>query len=110
MQRFDLRDVPTEVLVAVTQKWKSALADGWNENLWQPCALCEFVMSHNSDSKECALWCPISLLNGKCYCNDTKEGTRLHMWYHDGDVAAWRKTVHEFINIIEGEINGRGLV
>ena len=89
-----MRDVPPHVWYNVYQKWAKALRNGWNDKLWNQCALCDWLGSYHLGCNSCPIkpdeWC--------CGLGDISR-----LYYHDGidGEGTWENNVKEFLKFIE---------
>ena len=57
------REIPANVWQAVRDKWVGVLANGWQDNTWSRCAMCEFMDAYVHGDRGCdicpldAVWC-----------------------------------------------------
>jgi len=90
---ISMMDVPGEVWDRVYEKWTLALWNGWDDQLWNSCKLCQWILSEDLTCRQCPL-----VENGWC-----DEGS----WYHSrlccsdiDDVFEWREDVIDFLEFI----------
>lgn len=93
----DWSDTPTEVLIDILEKWKSAIRKGWYPSLWTKCALCR-------EHEECYT-CPIT----PYWCEEgSSRLSRLsRMGFMHRSPEEWEANVKEFVENIEKEIERR---
>ena len=93
-----LDEVPKEIRQRIRNKWEAARREGWNDSLWQGCALCTII------GQGCPTECP---LYPDGWCVKYSRISKLHVSYNDGGllrheaIAAWEDRVAEFVKLID---------
>ena len=93
--RLSMTDVPGYIWNSVYEKWRNAYLDGWKySELWNGCALCNFVGSKRYVCRDCPLykdeWC-------KAYMNASKISIEYHKFAGEGDEDDWRSRIKDFL-------------
>lgn len=95
---MELDEIPREIRQRMRTKWNNAYMEGWNDNLWQGCALCEII------GQGCPTACP--LVPGG-WCMKWSRMSKLSIRYNDGGLlrhealAAWQERVKEFVKMVD---------
>jgi hypothetical protein len=104
MNQIEISEVSIEILRSVRQKWRNALETRWTANLWEPCAMCEYV-DQICDGDNYYRACNICPLNPD-WCNGTYLSA-LHHHKEDKNSSAWEKRILQFIDYLDSEIARR---
>ena len=84
-----MEEVPSWIWNYVYNKWHNALETGWHPELWNRCAMCNWL---NPEELKCVM-CPLN----PCWCRSKPSLSRLHIDYNYGDEEAWRDDVIRFL-------------
>lgn len=85
-------DIPLPVWQAVRNKWAAVLGNGWHDDTWQRCAMCDFTDEYTEDDTGCEV-CPLF----DYWCGDTPA---LFLPGGAGEVM-WRENVARFIRMCD---------
>lgn len=101
---MNMNEIPMPVWVEVHNKWKDAYTYGWNDNIWEPCALCHYMNNCKG--------CPIEVHN---WCGGNELNSRLHVEYYTETIVdynikettedLWFRVVERFLRMIENHMN-----
>ena len=93
-----LDEVPEDLRQRIIDKWSKAATDGWEDVLWQGCALCQII--GKGCPKECPLypdgWCVKYSRMSKLHPDYGSEGM-----FRGEALEAWRSRVREFVRWLE---------
>jgi hypothetical protein len=115
MKKISMKDVPLKVKKDIREKWGHGLETGWDDELWDVCSLCHYVVQRMDKSGwrvnifgeiKCNL-CPLY----QDWCGYTAKNSKIHMyWNFDPDVSRyelrmkWKIRIEKFLSYIDSEI------
>jgi len=119
IEKICIDDVPKKVIASVRAKWRKARREGWDEDLWRPCKMCEYVdeeIGRRGEDPEdyaeegceiCALnpdWCTGDMTRSKIagpYC-DVRESCEKSCYEctKEPDMDKWACRIDDFIEYL----------
>ena len=98
-ERFEMSEIPLQVLVDEYHKWLGVIRDGWDDSLWSKSSLCEFIEDHVWSIRDRCDTCPFQVLKF-CGCKSSK----LYRYNYKNE-EDWKQAVEEFLKFLIHEIN-----
>lgn len=90
---INMSEFPPLVWDSIYDKWKLALRTGWQYDIWNRCAMCEWL----DITGHACLSCP---LNPE-WCRAVPSVSPLHIRYHDDNEVRWVATVEAFLKFLK---------